>query len=104
MNRCFNCGYMWADLDEDGTPITREYCHFDGPDGWAPCEQDDYYAALETEEAEVRAEAEAAAEEYEAWLMEQAIADEDYRSSVEYYGEPYDYQEFQKGDINGKYA
>ena len=42
MNRCFNCGYMWADLDEDGTPITREYCHYEGPDAWAPCEQDDY--------------------------------------------------------------
>lgn len=94
MSKCFNCGYMWADLDEDGTPITNEYCHFDGPDGWAPCVQDDYYAELEAEEAELRAEAEAAAEEYEMWLMEQAIAEEDYRSSVEYYGEPYDYQEF----------
>ena len=88
------CGYWWADLDEDGTPISLEYCHYEGPAEWAPCEQDDYYAALEAEEAEVRAEAEAAAEEYEIWLMEQAIADEDYRSSVEYYGEPYDYQEF----------
>ena len=76
------------------TPITREYCHYEGPDAWAPCEQDEYYASLAAEEAEVRAEAEAAAEEYEIWLMEQAIADEDYRSSVEYYGEPYDYQEF----------
>ena len=56
MNRCFGCGYMWADLDEEGRPITREYCHYEGPDAWAPCEQDDYYAALEAEEAEVRAE------------------------------------------------
>lgn len=94
MDRCFNCGYMWADLNDEGRPITNEYCHYEGPDAWAPCEQDEYYAALEAEEAEVRAEAEAATEEYEAWLMEQAIADEDYRSSVEYYGEPYDYQEF----------
>ena len=94
MDRCFGCGYMWADLDEDGVPITNEYCHYEGPDAWAPCEQDDYYAALKAEEAEVEAEARAAVEEYEAWLMEQAIADEDYRSSVEYYGEPYDYQEF----------
>lgn len=94
MRECFNCGYWWADLDEDGTPISLEYCHYEGPDAWAPCVQDDYYAQLEAEEVELRAEAEAAAEEYELWLMEQAIADEDYRSSVEYYGEPYDYQEF----------
>ena len=94
MNRCFGCGYMWRDCDESGEPITHEYCHFDGPAEWAPCAQDDYYAELAAEEEALRAEAEAAAEEYEAWLMEQAIADEDYRSSVEYYGEPYDYQEF----------
>jgi len=43
MNRCFNCGYMWADFDEEGRPITREYCHYEGPDAWAPCEQDDNY-------------------------------------------------------------
>ena len=53
MNRCFNCGYMWADLDDEGRPITREYCHYEGPDAWAPCEQDDYYAQLEAEEAEL---------------------------------------------------
>ena len=94
MNRCFGCGYMWTDLDEDGAPITREYCHYEGPDTWAPCEQDEYYAALKAEEDALHAEAEAAAEEYEMWLMEQAIADEDYRSSIEYYSEPYDYQEF----------
>lgn len=94
MDRCFNCGYMWADLDDEGRPISLEYCHYHGPAEWAPCEINAYYDELEAEEAEVRAEAEAAAEEYEAWLMEQAIADEDYRSSVEYYGEPYDYQEF----------
>lgn len=41
MNRCFNCGYMWADLDEDGTPISSEYCHYTGPDAWAPCEAED---------------------------------------------------------------
>lgn len=92
MNRCFNCGYMWRDCDESGKPITNEYCHFDGPAEWAPCAQDDYYAELEANKTELRAEKEAA--EYEMWLMEQAIYDEDYRSSVEYYGEPYDYQEF----------
>lgn len=66
MNRCFGCGYMWADLDEEGRPITKEYCHFDGPDGWAPCEQDEYdeYAnEARIEEEEARAEA-----EFDAWL------------------------------------
>ena len=32
---------MWADCDENGKPITGEYCHYEGPDAWAPCEQDD---------------------------------------------------------------
>lgn len=77
MRECFNCGYWWADLDEDGTPISLEYCHYEGPDAWAPCVQDDYYAQLEAEEAELRAEAEAAAEEYEEWLEEQARLAED---------------------------
>ena len=72
MNQCFNCGYMYADCDECGEPTSLEYCHFEGPNEWAPCEQG----------------------EYEEWLMEQAIADEDYRSTVEYYSEPYDYEEF----------
>lgn len=37
------CGYWWADLDEEGTPISLEYCHYVGPDEWAPCAQDDDY-------------------------------------------------------------
>ena len=85
------CGYWWADLDENGTPISLEYCHYEGPAEWAPCEQDDYYAKLEAEEAELRAEAEAAAEEYEEWMMEQARMEElevDYEMSYE---QPYDY-------------
>ena len=69
MSDCINCGYRYADCDENGVPISLEYCHFEGPDEWAPCAEQ----LLE---------------------MEQAIYDEDYRSSVEYYGEPYDYQEF----------
>lgn len=93
MNRCFNCGYMWADLDENGTPITNEYCHYEGPDAWAPCEQDDAYDYSEERE-EIEAEEEAYATWLEEQAMEEAIAEEDYRSSVEYYGEPYDYQEF----------
>lgn len=56
---CITCGYYWADLDEDGTPISLEYCHFDGPEGGAPCEQDscDEYANeadIEAREAERR--------------------------------------------------
>ena len=43
MDRCFNCGYMCADRDEEGVPISNEYCHYDGPDAWAPCEQDNIY-------------------------------------------------------------
>ena len=91
MGRCFNCGYMYPDCDEDGTPISLEYCHYEGPAEWAPCEQDDYYARLEVEEAELRAEAEAAAEEYEEWMMEQARMEELEELKVEYYNEPYDY-------------
>lgn len=38
-----NCGYFWKEEWED-----YPTCHFDGPEGWAPCEQDeimqeDYY-------------------------------------------------------------
>lgn len=87
------CGYWWADLDDEGRPITNEYCHYHGPAEWAPCEINAYYDELEAEEAEVRAEAEAAAEEYEAWLMEQVIVDEE-EPTFEEYGAPYDYQEF----------
>lgn len=42
MNKCFGCGYMRADPDNEGRPITNEYCHFDGPEGWAPCEYVEY--------------------------------------------------------------
>ncbi len=45
MNMCFNCGYMWADRDESGHAITGEYCHYEGPDAWAPCEQDEMIPA-----------------------------------------------------------
>ena len=88
------CGYWWADLDEDGTPISLEYCHYDGPAEWAPCEQDDYYAELAAEEEALRAEEEAAAEEYEMWLMEQARMEEEEEEPNGFYGEPYDYAEF----------
>lgn len=71
------CGYWWADCDEEGTPISLEYCHFDGPDGWAPCEQD-AYEDYETDE-------------YLNWLYS---ADYDEGPTFEEYGAPYDYQEF----------
>lgn len=34
---CFGCGMMYADCDHLGRPITYEYCHFVGPEEWAPC-------------------------------------------------------------------
>ena len=55
MNQCFNCMFMHPDWDKDGNPIRPEYCHYVGPDEWAPCaddeaEEDDtyneYYAAV----------------------------------------------------------
>ena len=81
MNECFNCMYMHPDWDVNGNVIRPEYCHYTGPDEWAPCAEEEY--ELEPDPALD-------------WLeeIEQAIADEDYRSSIEYYGEPYDYQEF----------
>ena len=42
MNQCFNCGYMWADLDSEGRPIGNAYCHYDGPPEWVPCAVDEY--------------------------------------------------------------
>lgn len=60
------CGYWWADLDEDGRPITSEYCHYDGPEGWAPCVQDEYNKYANEADIEAsEAEEEAA---YEEWL------------------------------------
>ena len=96
---CITCGYCWADVNEDGEPESFEYCHFDGPEGWAPCAQDEYDEEVEHyfdpyyDPSEFLDD-----EQYEEYLkmqeMEEAIEAEDYRSSVEYYNEPYDYQEF----------
>lgn len=33
---CSNCGY-WYKNDDD----RYAHCHFEGPDGWAPCEQEE---------------------------------------------------------------
>lgn len=67
------CGYWWADLDEDGAPISLEYCHYKGPDAWAPCE----YVEYDEYADEAYAEAREAEEEYERWLEEQARLVED---------------------------
>lgn len=39
-----NCGYYYK-TEEDDFPC----CHFDGPDGWAPCECDDEDDEVEDE-------------------------------------------------------
>lgn len=84
---CKNCAYCWADLDEEGRPISLEYCHYDGLEGWAPCEYEEPYEEYPEEDhsAEI--------EEYEQWLYDQAQRelDEEYH---EEYEAPYDYQEF----------
>ena len=36
MTRCEMCGYYWKE-EGDRYP----HCHFEGLDGWAPCENDD---------------------------------------------------------------
>ena len=36
MTRCEMCGYHWK---EEGEKYPR--CHFDGPEGWAPCEAEE---------------------------------------------------------------
>ncbi len=33
-----NCGYYWQEEGEQ-----YPHCHFDGPDGWAPCEVEENY-------------------------------------------------------------
>lgn len=40
-----NCGYYWKEEDEK---FAR--CHFEGADGWAPCEQEEYYEEERTDE------------------------------------------------------
>ena len=41
-NPCIDCPYMWADRDEDGVPEGNEYCHYEDPSNWAPCEEEEY--------------------------------------------------------------
>ena len=35
--KCKDCPYCYK-TEDDRFPC----CHFDGPEGWAPCEQEDY--------------------------------------------------------------
>lgn len=87
---CITCGYHWADVDENGVPESIEYCHFEGPDGWAPCEYVDAYEEYPEEDYSDEIE------EYERWLYEQAQREleEEEAPWAHEYGAPYDYQEF----------
>ena len=44
---CKECGYCWK---EEGEKYA--HCHFEGPEGWAPCEQDEEEYEEEDEEDE----------------------------------------------------
>lgn len=83
---CRNCAYCWADLDDEGAPLSLEYCHYDGPEGWAPCEYEDYYEEYPEEDYSNEIE------EYENWIAAetQRELEEEFR---EEYGAPYDYPE-----------
>lgn len=42
MLMCETCGYSWPNYDGD-----FNHCHFEGPEGWAPCEYDEYNDSFE---------------------------------------------------------
>lgn len=48
MNMCYNCGYCWADYDENGKMIASEHCHYESFDEWAPCATDEYVEPYDT--------------------------------------------------------
>lgn len=35
---CVNCGYRYADVNENGEPISLEYCHYEGIEDYMPCQ------------------------------------------------------------------
>jgi hypothetical protein len=35
---CATCGYLWQDINDK-----YPRCHYEGPDAWAPCAQDEEY-------------------------------------------------------------
>ena len=39
---CFGCGYMYADVDETGAPISLEYCHCFESYDCCPVEYEEY--------------------------------------------------------------
>ena len=86
MSRCEQCGYWWADVDEDGETISYPSCHYEGPDDWAPCAQDEYEQEYLNDERE-----------YEEWLNYLQSMEEE--PTFEEYGAPYDYKEFQMEQI-----
>lgn len=43
--KCTECGYHYK-TEKDAYPC----CHFDGPEGWAPCEQEEEEIEAEDEE------------------------------------------------------
>ena len=43
--KCTECGYHYK-TEQDEYPC----CHFDGPEGWAPCEQEEEEIEAEDEE------------------------------------------------------
>lgn len=45
--KCKDCCYCYADVDDEGRPTSREYCHYFNDDGYAPCEVDDNDAERE---------------------------------------------------------
>ena len=47
--KCKDCLYYYADVDEEGSPTSCEYCHYVLDDGYAPCEVDEDEAEQEPE-------------------------------------------------------
>ena len=63
-----NCGYWRVDLDENGAPISSEYCHYIGPEEWAPCASEEWMNGYSKE-----------------WMNEERWIHE--------FGQPYNYEE-----------
>lgn len=38
---CKLCAWFYSDIDENGYPISKQYCHYNRDDGYAPCELED---------------------------------------------------------------
>ena len=88
MTRCEQCGYQWPDVDEEGNVISAPYCHYEGPDEWAPCAQDEYDYGHEPYPDEEEYE-------YERWLDELAREEQEAQEAFyDCFEQPYDYKEF----------